>query len=98
MLEYKTTGIVKINCGYVGLDKKQADARRHYIRPADDGTYEVMQPVMFKAGEKVRLNNPDKHTLEKLELIEKAIVEPVETPEPPEPVKKPVRRKTKAKK
>lgn len=89
MLEYKTTGIIRVNGGYVGLDKKQAAARSHRIKPAkDDGVYEVLRPVMFKAGEVVRLDNPGKVKLQSLELTEKSKADlAAQKPVEPEPVK-----------
>lgn len=93
MLEYKTTGIIRVNGGYIGLDEKQAGDRRSRIKATKDkGLYEVVRPIMFKAGERVRLANPDKVTLENLDCLEK----PVE-PEPAKkqaPVKKVTSKKT----
>lgn len=72
MLEYQTTGIINVNGGYIGLDEKQAGARRGRVKPTKDaGVYEVVRPVQFKAGEKIRLANPDKTTLSRLDQTER---------------------------
>jgi len=70
MLEYKTTSIVRFNGGIIGLSKKQADARRHLIRPVEEktGAYQIKRPVELKAGEVIRLESPGKALLAKLEL------------------------------
>jgi len=73
MREYRTTGTVRVNCGYIGLDRNQADARAGSINsvPGKKGLYEVVRPIEFKAGEKVRLEKPDKAILAKMDLLEK---------------------------
>ena len=73
MREYQATGTVRVNCGYIGLDRRQADARAGSITPVPGkkGLYEVVRPIEFKAGEKIRLEKPDKASLGKMELLEK---------------------------
>jgi hypothetical protein len=90
MREYQTTGIIRVNCGYIGLDKHQAGARRSRVRQIRDGVYEVLQPIEFKAGEKIRLDNPDKITLARMDCLDKPIPEPAKTPAP---AKKPAAKK-----
>jgi hypothetical protein len=70
MLEYNTTGTVRINGGVIGLSKKQADARRACVRPVKEkaGLYNVIRPIEFKVGETVRLDNPDKALMQRLAL------------------------------
>lgn len=67
MLKYKTTDIIELFSGKVGLSKKQAARRSRQIKKAGEGVYEILTPVQFKAGEVVALDNPDKVTLSKLE-------------------------------
>ena len=73
MREYQTTGTVRVNSGYIGLDKRQADARAGNINSVSGkkGLYEVVRPIEFKAGEKIRLEKPDKATLAKMDLLKK---------------------------
>ena len=68
MQEYKTTGIVRVNCGYIGLDKKQADVRRSMVKPVKgkSGIYEILAPIELKNGEVVRMEKPDKVLLKNL--------------------------------
>lgn len=70
MLEYETTGIISVNSGYVGLDKKQAASRKPFVRPVSDGVYEVLRPLMFKRGEKILLADPDKYARDRLALTD----------------------------
>jgi hypothetical protein len=72
MREYYTTGIIKVNGGYIGLDKRQAAARAHRLRAVKNmsGRFEVLQSVTLKAGETVWLENPGKVLLKNLELTE----------------------------
>jgi hypothetical protein len=68
MREYQTTGIIRINSGYIGLDRRQADARRSRVTPTQtDGVYQVLDQIEFKAGEKIRLDNPDKVLLDRMQ-------------------------------
>lgn len=62
MLEYNTTGIIRIHGGIIGLSKKQADARRACVRPVTGkkDLYEILTPIELKAGEIIRLAGPDK--------------------------------------
>jgi len=80
MREYQTTGIIRVNCGYIGLDKHQAGARRSRVKKVSDGIYEVLQPIEFKAGEKIKLENPDKITLARMYCLDKPAAEPAKTP------------------
>jgi hypothetical protein len=70
MLEYNTTGIVRINGGVIGLSEQQADARRACVRPVKEkaGLYDVIHPIEFKVGETIRLDNPDKAMMQRLSL------------------------------
>lgn len=72
MQEYTTTGVVRINRGYIGLNEKQADARSYRLLPTKkEGVYEVRRQLTFKAGEKILLDNPDKAVLKNLKLVAK---------------------------
>jgi hypothetical protein len=91
MREYQTTGIIRVNSGYIGLDKRQADARRSRVKPTkQNGVYEVLKPIEFKAGEKIRMDQPDKVNLAKMQDLT--------PPEKPEVKKMPVKKKAAAKK
>jgi hypothetical protein len=72
MREYQTTGIIRINSGYIGLDKRQAGARRHLIRPVKGkkGVYEVLTSIELKAGEVIGLEKLDKGLRPVLELTQ----------------------------
>jgi hypothetical protein len=91
MREYQTTGIIRVNSGYIGLDKRQADARRSRVEPTKTaGVYEILGQIEFKAGEKIRMEKPDKVLLERMQDL---------TPEEkPEVKKPPVKKKATAKK
>lgn len=67
MREYITTNIVDIYCGRIGLDENQAGCRGPSLNKIDNGVYEVLAPVQFKAGEKIKLDNPDKILAGKLD-------------------------------
>ena len=62
MLEYITTGIVRINGGTIGLSRQQAGVRRNQVRPVkgEAGVYDILAPIELKAGETIRLADPDK--------------------------------------
>jgi len=105
MLEYKTTGIIRVNGGYVGLNQKQADTRHRKVKATKNaGVYEVVAPIVFKAGETLKMDNPDKVALNHLVCLEnsqpekKPEKEPLATPTDPEKkpqqTKKPAVRKT----
>ena len=102
MRRYKTTGIVDIFGGLVGLDDKQAAARRINVSKVEgkDGVYEIIHPIQFKTGETVRLEKPDKALLALLEDIDKAVDKPEESkPElEAEPEPAPKAKKTASKK
>ena len=72
MQEYETTGTIRVNCGYIGLDKRQAKARTTRVKAVKDrqGIYDVTGPVEFKAGEKILLENPDKALLKSLAPVQ----------------------------
>lgn len=72
MKEYICTETVDLHTGRVGLTKKQVDRRRHKLKPVKegDGIYDVVSSVQFKAGESVRIQDPDKATLSRLNPTE----------------------------
>lgn len=81
MREYQTTGIIRVNSGYIGLDKRQADARRSRVKPTKtDGVYEILGQIEFKAGEKIRMEKPDKVLLNRMQDLTQP-EKPVEKPE-----------------
>ena len=71
MQKYKTTAIIDLFTGKVGLSENQVARRPGKLRKIKAGIYEILAPVQFKAGEVIELENPDKVTLAKLDLIEK---------------------------
>ena len=60
MKRYKTIDTVQLFSGLIGLDAQQAKSRLQVgqITPAGVGTYEIMKPVQFKAGEVILLTDP----------------------------------------
>jgi len=104
MREYQTTGTIRVNGGYIGLDQRQAGARRNRVRRVADGVYEVLTPIELKAGETIRLADPDKVTLMHLDCLDKPVPEPKPAPAqaiepaPAPPAKKPAARKSTTKK
>ena len=101
MLEYKTTGIIRVNGGYVGLNQKQADTRHRKVKATKNaGVYEVVAPIVFKAGETLKMDNPDKVALNHLVCLEnpqpekEPLATPTEPEKKPQQTKKPAVRKT----
>lgn len=71
MKEYRTTKIVDIFCGKIGLTDAQAAVRARSLRSVrGKGVYEIISPVQFKAGEIIRLPEVDKIIRESLECLE----------------------------
>jgi predicted DNA-binding antitoxin AbrB/MazE fold protein len=97
MLEYRTTNIIDIYCGRIGLEDKQAECRCNSLKKISNGVYEVLKPVQFKAGEKILLDKPDKITLSKLEPTQKVKESVIKKEEeaPAAPVEKVIIRKGK---
>lgn len=73
MEKYKTTGLVTLYQGQIGLSKDQAAVRKRKLKKLKGGMYEIITPVQFKAGEVIRLVPPDKITLVNLELFKEPI-------------------------
>jgi len=77
MREYTTTGPINVFCGYIGLSESQAKARMKKLKATEKpGVYEVVAPVMFKAGESLMMDNPDKITKASLDEVKKGDAEP----------------------
>lgn len=78
MLKYKTTQRIALSAGKVGLTNSQANPRSHRLTcletPADPnepgGIFEITGEIVFKAGEILRIDDPDKHTLRFLKPME----------------------------
>jgi len=68
MKEYITTQTVDLYTGLIGLTKEQAQVRGQALSEVRKGVYEIIFPVQFKAGELIKLADPDKGTLPKLDL------------------------------
>ena len=69
MKKYKTTGLIKLFAGKIGLSDDQAACRKHAVKKSGDA-YDITAPVQFKAGEIIYLNNPAKVTLAKLVCLD----------------------------
>ncbi|MFK5951770.1 MAG: hypothetical protein QM498_01855 [Desulfobacterium sp.] len=69
MEKYKTTGLVTLYQGQIGLAKNQAAVRKRKLKKVKGDIYEIIAPVQFKAGEVIRLVPPDKITLVNLDLF-----------------------------
>lgn len=81
MKTYRTTGILDLFCGRIGLVDTQAAPRGRSLRRLGDGLYEVVSPVQFKAGEVLRLDDLPKTVLGRLECLD-IDEEPEAVPEP----------------
>ena len=71
MKEYITRAVIALFSGFIGLSKDQAARRSTALKKVrgKKDTYEIIQPVEFKAGEVIVID-PDKATLARLELTE----------------------------
>ena len=80
-MKFKTTQIVELFSGRIGLTEEQAAVRSGALRQVKNrkGLYDIVAPVQFKSGEVIDLVDPDKATLSRLEPLEKK----VEPPPPP---------------
>lgn len=68
MQEYKTTDTVRLPGGRIGLTKAQAAKRARHLKKVSDGKYDVLTPVVFKAGEVIQMDGAiDKSIRHKLE-------------------------------
>ena len=75
MNTYKTTNVIKVHSGLIGLSKEQAKVRMLRIKPMKDkdGLYDITDgPLSFKVGEVIQIAEPDKNTLMSLELLKGA--------------------------
>ena len=66
MARYEVTRTLDLYEGIVGLNKHQAAARAQCLEQLPDGTYNIIAPVQFKAGEVIVLVKPDKATRTRL--------------------------------
>ena len=55
-MEYITTNTVELFTGEIGLSEKQAAVRTDKLKRVRKGLYEIIKPVQFKAGEKIKLS------------------------------------------
>lgn len=53
MKQYQVTAICNLNSGLVELDQDQARRRKHNIKHVKDNVYGIVNPIQFKAGEKL---------------------------------------------
>lgn len=68
MTKYRTTSVVYLFSGKIGLSDQQAARRSGKLKKVKGG-YEILDKVCFKAGEIIELDNPDKSTKQKLEAV-----------------------------
>jgi hypothetical protein len=55
MKTYKTTALITLYGGEIGLTEDQAAPRRRRLEGGRKGIYTILKPVKFKAGEVIRL-------------------------------------------
>ncbi len=69
MFTYITTALVELFSGLIGLSDDQAACRSGKLKPVDDqdGVYEILDRVQFKAGEVIGLEDPAKVILSRVE-------------------------------
>lgn len=68
MAKYRTTDVVYLFSGKIGLSEQQAYRRPGKLKKVKGG-YEILDKVCFKSGEIIELDNPDKVTMQKLEAV-----------------------------
>lgn len=51
MIIYTTTEPVTLTGGILELDSDQVRRRVHYLKKLEDGRFEIVNPINFKAGE-----------------------------------------------
>lgn len=67
-MKYTVIKALQVPTGtFVKISKDQATLRAALMRPAKSGQHEALQPVWFKAGETLELENPAKHLIESLQ-------------------------------
>lgn len=75
MALYETTQTVELFTGKVGLTRAQADRRPGALKPLKKkGWYEILRPVQFKAGERIRLAGVPKGLRQAFEAVKEAEV------------------------
>jgi hypothetical protein len=75
MRTYRTMEVVRLYTGSIGLSDHQARLRGHNLCPISVGIYEITGPVCFKAGEKIKLDAPDKAIISKLNCLDSPMAE-----------------------
>ncbi len=61
---------VTLESGFVGLTKQQVATRSKNLERQKNGTYKILAPVQFKAGEDITIAKPDKAVVDLLQGIE----------------------------
>lgn len=74
---FKTKGIVRLHGGLVGLRDDQAKDRSPALEKIGECLYRVVGPVVFKAGEEIGLETPDKATLRVLQDLDSKVEQDV---------------------
>lgn len=67
---YRTLAIIRLFAGKIGLTDDQAKKRLNYLSKVKDNVYEVVQEVVFKAGETIGLEHTPKPYRKVLECLE----------------------------
>jgi hypothetical protein len=70
MKPYRTLASVRLFTGIVGLTDEQVKWRANCLKKIADSTYEIINEVVFKAGEVIGLEDPPKPYRKALECLE----------------------------
>ena len=84
MAIFTTTDIVTLTGGILELDEKQARRRLANLKKLEDGRFEIVQAVMFKAGETFGFDGlvpkAISHAmadLDKVEVVQVEVIKPI---------------------
>ena len=78
MKTYKTSGVVSLSIGKIGLSEAQAEPRKLFLKKVRGDVYDITGPIQFKAGEVIKLDaipKPYGHFLEQVKPAKKATEE-----------------------
>jgi hypothetical protein len=79
-MRYRITQPATIPAGVLGLTEQQAAARAYALKSIGHGLYEVLQPVQFKRGEQIDIDESAAKAL--LKLVEQSSEQPKPAPPP----------------
>lgn len=69
MKKVRVTRTVTIPHGTIGLSAKQAAKRANCLKKTKGGAFEVLQPVQFKVGEEIEVDEIEKSIEEHFEAV-----------------------------